>query len=80
MQLESCVLLCQWLSAWEFWRFWLVDIVVLPMLLQTPSTPSVLFVKELGTPGSVQWLAGKICLCICKAMAQPLRREPYQAS
>jgi hypothetical protein len=33
----------------------------------------------LGTTWSVQWLAGSICLCICKALAGPLRRWPYQA-
>jgi hypothetical protein len=41
MQLDPCVLLCWWLSPWEFWWVCLVDIVVLPMGLQTPSTPSV---------------------------------------
>jgi hypothetical protein len=59
---------------------WLVDIVVLPMGLQTPSTPSVLSLTSLlGTLCSVQWLAASIHLCICKALAGPLRRQPYQA-
>jgi hypothetical protein len=58
----------------------LVDIVVLLMGLQTPSTPSVLsLIPLLGTPHSVQWLAMNIPLCICKALAGPLRRQPYQA-
>ena len=58
---------------------WLVDIVVLPMGLKTPSTPSVLSLTLLlGTPHSVQWLAVSIHLCICKALAEPLRRQPYQ--
>ena len=58
---------------------WLVDIVVLPMGLKTPTTPSVLSLTLLlGTPHSVQWLAVSIHLCICKALAEPLRRQPYQ--
>ena len=56
---------------------WLVDTVVLPMGLQTPSTPSVLSLTPLlGTPCSVQWLAVSIHLCICKALTEPLRRQP----
>ena len=63
MQLEPwvppCVLLGWWLNFWEFWGFWLVDIVDLPMGLQSPSAPSVLSpTLPLGTPWSVQWLAG----------------------
>ena len=53
-----------------------VHIVVLPMKLQTPLAPSVLSLSPpLGTPCSVQWLAGSICLCICQALAEPLRRQ-----
>ena len=55
----------------------LVDIVVLPMGLQTPSVFSL--VPSLGTLHSVQWLAESIHLCICKALAGPLRRQLYQA-
>jgi hypothetical protein len=59
---------------------WLVD-VVLPMGLQTPSTPSVLSLTPLlETMCSVQWLAVSICLCIYKALARPLKRQPYQAA
>ena len=80
MQQEPYALLGWWLSPWELWRFWLVDIVVvLPMGLQTPSAHSVLSLTPLlGTPHSVQWLAESIRLCICKALAGPLRRQPYQ--
>ena len=47
---------------------WLVHIVVLPMGLQTPTAPSVLFLTHLlGTPFSVQWWAASICVCICQA-------------
>jgi hypothetical protein len=59
---------------------WLVDIVVLPMGLQTPSAPSVLsLILPLETPHTVQWLAARIELCICKDLAGPLRRQLYQA-
>ena len=48
--------------------------------LQTSSTTSVLSLTPLlGTPCSVQWLAANINLCICKALEEPLRRQPYQA-
>jgi hypothetical protein len=57
-----CVLLGWWFSPWELRSggggggvaAWLVDIVVLPMGLQTPSAPSVLYLAPpLGTPCSV---------------------------
>ena len=58
----------------------MVDFVVLPMGWQTPSSPSVLSLTLLfGTPCSVQWLTVSICLCICKALTGPLRRQLYQA-
>jgi hypothetical protein len=58
----------------------MVDIFVLPMCLQTPSAPSVLsLIPPLGTPCSVQWLAASIRLCICQALAEPLRGQLYQA-
>ena len=57
----------------------MVDIVS-PMGLQTPSAPSVLsLTPPLGTLCSVQWLAASIHLCICQALADPLRRQLYQA-
>ena len=50
------------------------------MGLQTPSAPWVLsLVSPLGTLCSVQWLAESIHLCICQALAEPLRRQLYQA-
>jgi hypothetical protein len=67
-------------SPWELWGVWLVDMLVLPMALQTPSAPSVLsLTSPLGTLCSVQWLAASICLCICQALTEPLRRQLYQA-
>jgi hypothetical protein len=72
-----CVLLGWWLRPWELW---LVDIIVLSMGLQTPSAPSVLsLTPSLGTPCSVQRLAESICLWICQAPEEPLRRQLYQA-
>jgi hypothetical protein len=32
----------------------------------------------LETTCSVQWLAASICLCICQALVEPLRRQLYQ--
>ena len=59
---------------------WLVDIVVLPMVFQSPSAPSVLpLTPPLGSLGSVQWLAASIHMCIGQALAEPLRRQLYQA-
>jgi hypothetical protein len=70
-------------SPWEVWGIWLADIVVLPMELQHPPptlVPSVLsLAPPLGTLHSVQWLAESIHLCICKALAGPLRRQSHQA-
>jgi hypothetical protein len=82
MQLEpwgpQCGLFGWWFSPWELWGVWMVD-VVLPMRLQTPSAPSVLpLTPLLGTPCSVQRLAWNICLCICRALAEHLRRQLYQ--
>jgi hypothetical protein len=34
---------------------------------------------SLETTYSVQGLAASICFCICQALAEPLRRQPYQA-
>jgi hypothetical protein len=57
----------------------LFDIVVLPMGLQTSSTSSVFSITPLlEIPHSVQWLAESIHLCIWKALAGLLRRQPYQ--
>jgi hypothetical protein len=67
-------------ECWVREGVWLVDIVVFPIGLQTPSNPSVLsLIPLLRTPCSVQWLVVSIHLCICKALAGPLRRQLYQA-
>ena len=34
---------------------------------------------SIRNPSSVQWVASSIHLCICQALAEPLRREIYQA-
>jgi len=42
--------------------------------------PSILsLTPPMGTPCSVRWLAASIHLCICHALAEPLRRQLYQA-
>ena len=84
MQLEPCfppcVLFVWWFSPRELWRIWLVHIVVPPMGLQPHSTPSVLYLSPpLGNLCSVPWLAVSIPLCICQALAEPLRRQLYLA-
>jgi hypothetical protein len=69
-----------WLSPWAFWGYWLVHIVVPPMVLQFPSAPWVLsLAPSLSILCSVQWMAVSIHFCICQALAEPLRREIYQA-
>jgi hypothetical protein len=58
----------------------LVHIVVLHKGLQTPSAPSVPSpTPSSGTLCSVQWLAENIHLYICQALAEPLKRQLYQA-
>jgi hypothetical protein len=55
-------------------------ILVLPTGLQTPSAPWVLSLALLlRTLCSVQWMAVSIHFCICQALADPLRRQLYQA-
>ena len=83
MQLEPwvppCVFFGWWFSPWKLWGYWLVHIVGPPMGLQTPSVPLVLSLgPPLETLCSVQWLADTIHLCICQALAEPLRKQLYQ--
>jgi hypothetical protein len=59
-----CICFGLWFSPWELWVAQLVD-TVLPMLLQSPSAPSVLpLALPLGSSGSVQHLAVSFCICI----------------
>jgi hypothetical protein len=70
-----------WFNPWELWGYWLVHTVVPSMGLQAPLAPLVLsLAPSLGNLCSVQWLAENIHLCICQALAEPLRRQLYQAS
>jgi hypothetical protein len=56
----------------------LILLFFLCMGLQTSSAPSVLsLAPPLGSPCSVQWLAVSICLCICQALAEPLKRQLF---
>ena len=50
------------------------------MGLQTSSAPWVLsLAPPFGTLCSVQWMAVSAHFCICQALAEPLRRQLYQA-
>jgi hypothetical protein len=50
------------------------------MALQTLSAPCVhALTPPLGTLCSVQWMVVSIHFCICQAVAEPLRRQLYQA-
>ena len=67
-------------SPWESGEFgWLILLFFL-WSCKPPSTPSVLSLSPLlETLFSLQWLHVNIHLCICKALAGPLRRQPYEA-
>jgi hypothetical protein len=50
------------------------------MGLQSPSAPWVLYLApSLGIMCSIQWMIVSIHFCICQALAEPLRRQLYQA-
>ena len=51
--------------------------LLLFMGLQTPSTPSV--PSSAPHHGGIQCLTASITLCICQALAEPFRRQLYQA-
>jgi hypothetical protein len=79
-QVPPCVLYGWWFSSWELWGYWLVDIDVPPMGLLTTLAPWVLsLAPSLGILCSVQWMSVNIHFCICEALAEPLRRQLYQA-
>jgi hypothetical protein len=60
--------------------YWLVHIVAPPIGLQTPSPPwGLSLALPLGTLCSGQWMTVSIHLCICQALAEPIRRQLYQA-
>jgi hypothetical protein len=69
-----------WFSSKELLWNWLVHIDVPPMGLQTTSAPWVpSLAPSLGTLCSLQWIIVSIHFCICQALAEPLRRQLYQA-
>ena len=74
-----CVLFGWWFSPWELWGggpHWLILLFSLWGCKPTPSAPSVLSLTHpLRTLCSVQWLAASICLCICQALEEPLRKQ-----
>ena len=77
-----CVLFGWWSSSWGLWDGGFDNLKLLlpqwgcktPQLLQF-----LLQLLHQGPLCSVQSLAASICLCICQALAEPLRRQPYQA-
>ena len=75
-----CVIFGCWSSPWELWGSDPLTLLFPRMGLHTPSALSVPSLSPpSGTLGSVQWLAKSIHLCICQALAEPLRRQVYQA-
>jgi hypothetical protein len=67
-------------SPWSFGGSGWLIIVFLPMGLQTTSAPTGLaLTSPLGSLCSVQWLAVSIHICIGQDLAEPLRRQLYQA-
>ena len=73
------VLFGWWFTPWEILGYWLVHIVVPLMGRQAFSAPWILsLASSLETLCSVQWLAESIHLCICQALAEPLKRQLYQ--
>ena len=80
LQVLPCIFFDCWFSSKELWGYWLVHSDVPPMGLQIPSAPWVLsLVPSLGTLCSIQWMILSIHFCICQALAEPLRRQLYQA-
>jgi hypothetical protein len=78
--LPPCILFDWWFSSKELWGYQLVHIDVSPMGLQTPSVPWVLsLAPSLGTLCFVQWMTASIHFCIYQALAEPHRRQLYQA-
>jgi hypothetical protein len=68
------------MSPRELWGYWLVHVVVPPMGLQTPSASWVLSLSpSLGTLCSIQWMAVSIHFRIFQTLAEPFRRQLYQA-
>jgi hypothetical protein len=75
-----CVFFDWWYSSKELWEYWLVHIVVPPMKLRIPSAPWVLsLAPSLGNLCSIQWVTVSIHFCICQALAEPHRRQLYEA-
>ena len=75
-----CAFFDWWFNPRELLGHWLVHNVVPPMGLQNPSSPWVLsLAPSLGTLCSNQWMTVSIHFSICQSLAEPLRRQLYQA-
>jgi hypothetical protein len=80
-QIPPCVFFDWRFSSKELWGYCLVYIDVPPMGLQTPSAPWILsLAPSLETLCCIQWMIVSIHFCICQTLAEPLRRQLYQAS
>jgi len=75
-----CILFGWWFSLWELWGCLVGWYCCSPYGVATPSAPPVhsLTPSPLGSGCSVVWLAVSILICISQALAEPLRRHPYQ--
>jgi hypothetical protein len=79
-QIPPCVFFDWWFSSKEFWGYWLVQIDFPRMGFQTPSAPWVLsLAPSLENLCSIQSVIVSIHFYICQALAEPLRRQLYQA-
>jgi hypothetical protein len=75
-----CFFFGWWFGSRELWKYWLVHIVGSPMGLQTRSVPCLFsLVHSLGILCSVPQIAVSIHFCVCQALAEPLRKQLYQA-
>ena len=79
MQLETRVPLIGCLVPRSSGGYWLVHSVGSPTGLQTPSVPWILSLILHCGLCSIQWMTVSIDFCICKAVAEPLRRLLYKA-
>jgi hypothetical protein len=79
-----CVFYRWWYSPWKLWGAGASGLLTLffpPWVCKTPRLhQSLLQLLHWRPLSSFQWLAASVLLCICHALAKPLRRQPYQAS
>jgi hypothetical protein len=75
-----CVFFGWWSSQHELWGVWPIYTIVPPWSCSPPQLlQSLLQLLHWRPLCSVQWLSVRFLLCICQALPEPLRRQPYQA-